>query len=167
MKNIIEKNRQKIQSIIKKFTGRFDEDIEQEIYIKTYKNLDKYKEQNKFCQWICAIAANICRDYLKSAAFKKENLTSFCKEAMIGAGSKYEPEKIYSSLERQKIILKEVYSLPLKYKKVIILYEFEDLSYDEISKKLNIPQGTVKSRINYARKILKEKLQFLLGEEKI
>ena len=50
-------------------------------------------------------------------------------------------------------------------KEAIILYEFEDLSYEQIAKKLNVPQGTVKSRINNARKILQEKLSFLISEE--
>ena len=50
-------------------------------------------------------------------------------------------------------------------KEVIILYEFEDYSYEKISKKLNIPEGTVKSRINNARKILKDRLSFLMKEE--
>ena len=50
-------------------------------------------------------------------------------------------------------------------KEVIILYEFEDYSYEKISQKLKIPQGTVKSRINNARKILKEKLSFLITED--
>ena len=50
-------------------------------------------------------------------------------------------------------------------KEVIILYEYEDYSYEKISKKLNIPTGTVKSRINNARKILEDKLSFLIKED--
>ena len=52
-----------------------------------------------------------------------------------------------------------------KMKEVIILYEFEDYSYEKIAQKLKIPEGTVKSRLNNARKILKEKLQFLINED--
>ena len=50
-------------------------------------------------------------------------------------------------------------------KEVIILLEFRDFSYEQISKKLNIPIGTVKSRVNSARKILQEKLAFLMKED--
>ena len=57
--------------------------------------------------------------------------------------------------------------LPKKLKETIILYEFEDYSYEKIAEKLKIPQGTVKSRINNARKILKEKLSFLIEEGEI
>ena len=162
MKKIIENNKSKIRQIIKNITGNYNEDLEQEVYIKTYKNLDKYEEQNKFAQWIGVIAANICRDYLRSAKFKNSNNTISNDELLIEPKTDVTPDKIYSSKERQKIILKEIDRLPSKMKEVIILYEFEDYSYEKIAQKLKIPQGTVKSRINNARKILQEKLSFLM-----
>jgi len=164
LKDIISKNGYKIRQIVKKFTGTYNEDLEQEIYIKTYLNLDKYKEQNKFSQWISTVAANFCRDYLRSAGFKNSNKTECNDEAIEKTSTTDTPEKIYSQKERQKIILKAINSLPEKMKKVIILYEFEDYSYEKIAAKLKIPEGTVKSRINAARKILAEKLNFLLEE---
>ena len=84
---------------------------------------------------------------------------------MLSAKSNSQPERILTQKERQKAVLKAVDLLPSKLKKVIILYEFEDLSYEQISKKLNIPIGTVKSRISNARKLLQSSLQFLLGDD--
>jgi len=165
LKNIINKNSYKIKQIIKNFTGEYNEDLEQEIYIKTYKNLAKYSEQNKFSAWICTIAANICRDYLRSSKFKNQNQTTSDEEILNNISIKKTPEHQYSSKERQKIILKEINALPKKMKEVVILYEFEDYSYEKIAQKLKIPQGTVKSRINNARKILKENLSFLMSED--
>lgn len=165
MKEIINKNRQKIRQIIKKFTGYQNEDLEQEVYIKTFLHLNKYIEKNKFSQWIGTITANICRDYLKSSYFKNQNNSTNDEYTLDSIKSNQNPEKELTSKERQKIILKEINALPKKMKKVIILYEFEDYSYEKISEKLKIPQGTVKSRINNARKILKEKLSFLLTED--
>ena len=165
MKEEIQKNAYKIRQIIKNFTGNYNEDLEQEVYIKTYKNLPKYKEQNKFSQWICAITANVCRDYLKSANFKKGQVTDNDEEAILNAKTNETPETVYSAKERQRIILKEIDRLPKKMKEVIVLYEFENYSYDDLSKKLKVPVGTVKSRINSARKILSEKLAFLIGED--
>ena len=163
MKDIIKNNATKIKQIIKNITGEYNEDLEQEVYIRTYKNLDKYSEQNKFSQWICTIASNLCKDYLRSSAFKiRKNMSD--EESLVTIGTNETPEKIYSSKERQRIILKAVDKLPKKLKEVIILYEFEDYSYEKIAQKLNIPQGTVKSRINSARNILKQELAFLLQE---
>jgi len=165
LKDIINKNSYKIRQIIKNFTGEYNEDLEQEIYIKTYKNLAKYSEQNKFSAWICTIAANICRDYLRSSKFKNQNQTTSDEEILNNISIKKTPEHQYSSKERQKIILKEINALPKKMKEVVILYEFEDYSYEKIAQKLKIPQSTVKSRINNARKILKENLSFLMSED--
>lgn len=164
MKDIIKENKYKIKQIIKNFTGHYDEDLEQEVYIKTYKNLDKYREQNKFSQWICTITANLCRDYLRSSRFKIQNNSCSDDEVLNKIKDNSTPEKEYSRLEKQRITLKAINNLPKKLKQTIIMYEFEDYSYEQISAKLKIPVGTVKSRINNARKILKEELKFLIGE---
>ena len=165
MKDIINNNKYKIKQIIKNFTGHYDEDIEQEVYIKAYKGLANYKEQNKLTQWICTITANLCRDYLKSSKFRIQKNTDNDEVVLDKIKTASTPEREYSLKEQQKITLKAINSLPKKLKEAIILYEFEDFSYEQISKKLNIPQGTVKSRINNARKILKEELSFLIGDD--
>lgn len=145
-------------------TGGYNEDLEQEVYIRTLKNLNKYEERNKFSNWISVITANICRDYLRSAFFRNQKNTVYDEDIVLSAKSQNMPEKILTQKERQKAVLKAVDLLPSKLKQVIVLYEFEDLSYEKISQKLNIPIGTVKSRISNARKLLQSSLQFLLGD---
>ena len=73
-------------------------------------------------------------------------------------------EKIIDAKKRQKIILKAVDELPYKMRKVVVLFEFEDFTIAEIAKKLGEPEGTIKSRLFNARKVLAEKLKLLLGE---
>ncbi|MBQ3640456.1 sigma-70 family RNA polymerase sigma factor [bacterium] len=70
MKSIIDQYRNNIRKIISTMTGSENEDIEQEVYIRTWKNINKYKEQGKFKSWINTITANLCRDYMKSSYFK-------------------------------------------------------------------------------------------------
>lgn len=164
MKEIIANNSQKVKQIIKNITGEYNEDLEQETYLKTWLNLDKYTEMNKFSKWICTICANLCRDYLKSSKTRLAKNSTGDELILNNIKLASTPEKELSTKERQKIILKEIDNLPKKIKEAIILYEFEDYSYQQISKKLNVPEGTVKSRINAARKQLKERLSFLLGE---
>jgi len=163
-KELKEENSAKIKQIIKKFTGEYNEDLEQETYLKTWQNLDKYKELNKFSQWICTICANLCRDYLKSSKRQAFDSALINNEELdlTRAKAKDNPEHIYTLKERQKIILNAINKLPKKLKEVIILYEFEEYSYQDISEKLKIPTGTVKSRLNSARNSLKETLSFLM-----
>ena len=164
MKDIISQNQGRIKAIIKKLTGSYNEDIEQEIYIKTWKNMNMYKEEGKFVQWISTLAANVCRDYLKSkqhqAEVRKIGDETLLDRVAVGGRQ----EEVIDAKRRQKIILKAVDTLPKKMRQVIILYEFEEMSYEEIAQKTGDPVGTIKSRLFNARKLLSEVLQPLKGE---
>ena len=160
MKQIILENRNRIRAIIRKLTGSDNEDIEQEVYIKTWQNLDKYREEGKFRQWINAITVNLCRDYFRSRGHQQELLQVHDDEVLEDVRSTAQnQEEILDAKTRQKIILKAVDALPSKLRKIVILYEFEELSYEQIAKKTGLPQGTVKSRLFNARKILSETLK--------
>ena len=164
MRNIIKENQGLIKSIIKKITGSYNDDIEQEVYIKTWKNIDNYQETGKLKSWIATITANVCRDYFKSSSYK-QNLREVRDDGVLENKAVIaSQEKIIDAKKRQKIILKAVDELPYKMRRVVVLYEFEDLSIAEIAKKLGEPEGTIKSRLFNARKILAEKLKYLLGE---
>lgn len=164
MKEIIEENKSLIKAIIKKITGSYNEDIEQEVYIKTWKNMENYKEQGKFSQWIGALTANVCRDYFKSRQYKIQvrqvSGDALLENVKVGGRQ----EETIDAKARQKQILKAIDDLPKKMRQVVIWFEFEDLSYDEIAIKTGLPVGTIKSRLFNARKILSEKLQHLKGE---
>lgn len=164
MRNIIKENKGLIKAIIKKITGSYNEDIEQEVYIKTWKNINNYKETGKLRSWIATITANVCKHYFKSSSYK-QNLREVRDENVLeNKAVSASQEKIIDAKKRQKIILKAVDDLPYKMRKVLVLFEFEDFSIAEIAKKLGEPEGTIKSRLYTARKTLAEKLKFLLGE---
>ncbi len=163
MKKIIEQYKYGIKTIIKNITGSYNEDLEQEVYVKTWKNKDKYIEQNKFKQWINKITSNTCKDYLKSAYFKNTQKTDSQEDLLtIVKDEKPTPETILSRKERQETILHAINKLPKKMKEIIILYDMYDMNYNEISEKLKCPVGTVKSRLFNARKELSVYLENLL-----
>ncbi len=165
MKQIIRENKGYIRAIIKKITGSYNEDLEQDVYIKTWRNLDKYHpEGGKFKQWICALTVNVCKDYFKSRQYKQQTSQISDDDVVEAEISAPKQEEVLSSKERQKIILKAVDSLPRKLRQVVILFEFEELSYEQIAQKLGLPVGTVRSRLFNARKELSEKLKFLKGD---
>lgn len=164
MKKIIAENRSRIRAIIKKLTGSYNEDIEQEVYIKTWRNLDNYKENGKFKQWISALTANVCRDYFRSRQYKIGEAQVNDEDILEAAAVCGKQEERLDARQRQKAILKAVDNLPRKMRQVVVLFEFEELSYEQISKKTGLPVGTIKSRLFNARKILSEELKFLKGE---
>lgn len=163
LKEIIDNNKEHVKNIIKLITKENNEDLEQEVYIKVWKNSDKYNECGSFKSWICTIAKNLSKDYLKSAK-RKADINSTSDEIVLNtiSDNKPTPETNVIRTFRKKRIKKAIDNLKPKFKEIIIMYEINGLSYDEISKKLNIPIGTVKSRLYNAKKILAEELEDLL-----
>ena len=160
---IINANKQNIKNIIKLITKQENEDIEQEVYIKLWKNAEKYEERGSLKSWVNTIAKNTSKDYLKSAVVKNEqNSTSDDLVLCNIKDKKQTPEACVIVNERQKRIIKAVDSLKPKFREVIMLCEIYGYTYEEASKKLNCPIGTIKSRIYNAKKELAEVLQDLL-----
>ncbi len=155
--------RNNIRKIISNMTGSNNEDIEQEVYIRTWKNIDKYKENGKFKSWISTITANLCRDYMKSSYFKhSQNVVSEEEELVQIKDEKESIETKLIQKQRQKRIMDAIDALKPKLKEVIIMYEMQDMSYEDIAEKLKCPVGTVRSRLFNARKELSITLSDLI-----
>ena len=162
-KELINKNQNTVKNIIKRITNEENEDLEQEVYYKVWKNSDKYKEQGNFTAWIRTIASNLAKDYLKSSNKKlSDNTTSDETTLSLVKDNSQSPEQKVLQIERQKRISEAINSLKPKFKEVIMLYEIENKSYEEISEKLDCPIGTVKSRLYNAKSELAKILSDLL-----
>ena len=162
-KEIIENNKQNVRNIIRLITKETNEDLEQEVFVKVWKNQDKYDEKGNFKTWINTIAKNLSKDYLKSAD-RRVQTNSTTDEEVINSikDNKVTPEGAFMAKLRQKRIIKAIDSLKPKLKEVIMLYDIEGYSYEQIAEKLNVPVGTVKSRIYNAKKELALQLEDLL-----
>ena len=161
--DLVNANKQNVKNIIRLITKQENEDLEQEVFVKAWKNVDKYEERGTFKSWICTIAKNVSKDYLKSASFKNSNnITS--DEIILGTikDSKQTPEAKILASERQTRIIDAIESLKPKLKETDLLCEIYGYTYEEASKKLKCPLGTIKSRIYNAKKELAEQLQDLL-----
>lgn len=160
---VIQTNKQNIKSIIRLITKEDNEDLEQEVYLKIWKNSDKYKEQGSIKSWISMITKNTSLDYLKSSyhkVFQTSTSDDFVMDSI--KDKKISPEDKIVSLERQKKIVNAINSLKPKFKEVIVMCEINGYAYEDCAKKLNCPIGTVKSRIYNAKKELAEKLKDML-----
>lgn len=152
-----------VKNIIKNITGEYNEDLEQEVCLKIWKNSEKYKEQGALKAWIRTVTSNTSKDFLKSSANKLAQRTIADEDALLYIkDKKATPELCILGKERQNTIANAVNSLKPKFKEIVILYEIENYSYEDISKKLNCPIGTVKSRLYNAKKELALMLQELI-----
>lgn len=160
-------NKQKIKNIIRLVTKENTEvceDLEQEVYIKALKNKDKYTECGKFSKWITTITYNVSRDYLKSANNRYSEQFEDDEKIINIRDKKLSPEEKMLQKERQIRITGAINSLNKKHREVIMLSEIENVSYEEIAKRLNCPIGTVKSRIYNAKKELYNILKDLIED---
>lgn len=138
------------------------DDIKQEVFIKTWKKYDQCKDKNKFSSWVSTIAANTCKDKLRSNRNTLANHEDYDNILANLPDNSISPEKAIIMTERQKLILDSIEKLKPKLKDVLILFDIEELTYEEIAQKLDCPIGTVKSRLFNARKALKQELQELI-----
>ncbi|MBR5154461.1 MAG: sigma-70 family RNA polymerase sigma factor [Alphaproteobacteria bacterium] len=168
MKNIIKNYKTYIKTIIKNKLGFENNDLEQEVYIKIWQNLNKFNpEKGELKSWLSTITNNLCIDYFRSKTSKNQTLNIDDSNQLLETieDLQISQEDILDTKKRQKIILQAINSLPQKLRQIVILYEYEEYSYEEIAKKLNLPIGTVKSRLSNARLVLKKILTPLLKGE--
>ena len=160
---LIKANKQHVKNIIRLITKQDNEDLEQEVYVKAWKNAEKYEERGNFKSWISTIAKNVSKDYLKSAYFKN-TMNSTSDDIVLGSvkDSKSSPENAVVHSERQQRIISAIEELKPKLKETILLCEIYGYTYENASKKLNCPIGTIKSRIYNAKKELAHLPEHLL-----
>jgi RNA polymerase sigma-70 factor (ECF subfamily) len=137
------------------------EDVSQEAFLRAYQSLAHFNPSYKFSTWLYQITLNIIRDKYKKkdidygsldAPIEKDDSEFYHQPADLSNN----PEQIIAQKENLRIIQQAIYSLPLKYREVIVLRHLQDLSYIEISSILKLPQGTVKAHLYRAREQLKK-----------
>lgn len=162
-KDLIKTNKENVRNIIKLITKETNEDLEQEVFIKVWKNQDKYTEKGSLKSWINTVAKNLSKDYLRSAS-KRHSQNTVSDDEIVNAiqDTKVTPELKLQSKIRQKRIIKAIDNLKPKLKEVILLCDIEGMTYEQAASTLNVPIGTIKSRIYNAKKELAEVLSDLL-----
>jgi len=163
---IVERFKNRLFAFIYRFVGDEDiaEDLVQDTLIKVYTHRHAYREIARFSTWIYTIAGNLARTELR----KRKRRATFSMSALGLGEREYElpsedftPSKTLEGEQTEKHIRIALAKLPLHFRTVIILRDVQELSYEEISKIMKIPLGTVKSRVNRARLKLQEMLSNL------
>ena len=161
---LVRRYRNRLMTFVFRFLGDMElsEDIVQDTMIKLYTHKHYYKEIAKFSTWIYTIAGNLAKTELRKRKRRKVTLLS----QMNTDDRKYEipstelqSENIVQGKYTERYIQKAILQLPLHFRTVVILRDIQELSYEEISKIVNVPLGTVKSRINRARLQLQQTLK--------
>ncbi|MCD6318029.1 sigma-70 family RNA polymerase sigma factor [Candidatus Aerophobetes bacterium] len=173
-RRLVEKYQSKVYSIVLAMIGDKNDadDLSQEIFIKVYKGLTQFNGRAKFFTWLYRITINTCINAQNTRKRKPETiLMSYPvgeKEnplsTQLSQDTVRSPMEILENKELGMKIKLAIDSLSDGLREVFILREVEDLSYKELSKILQCPEGTIKSRLFRAREEMKKKLTPYLGE---
>ncbi len=134
-------------------------DILQEALVKVYKKLGNFKGDSKLYTWLYRVVMNQAIDKVRRRPKVVITSTEDILHEMSDKSQNSRPDKKALNKELREQIFSAVNSLPEKHKKVVLLREVEDLSYKEIAEVLNCSEGTVMSRLYYAREKLRELLE--------
>jgi RNA polymerase sigma-70 factor (ECF subfamily) len=138
------------------------EDVAQEVFLKVYKALPNYRHEKPFKHWLHRVAANAVTDTLR----RRRPLVSLDDMQEQPASAEADPLDVATRHDLQRAVRQAIASLPSHYRDTIALQAFAELSYEEIARTLDIPLGTVMSRLNGAKRLLRERLGDLVrGEE--
>lgn len=164
---LIEKHQKFVFNIALKMIGNYDDasELAQEALIKVFKSIGSFKEEASFSTWVYRITTNVCLDELRKR--KNRNITYIDEDIMTEDGEiKREivdlnplPDAVAENNELKKAVNAAIMALSEEHRIVVVMRDINGMSYEEIAKAINCPEGTVKSRINRARQTLKEILQ--------
>ena len=134
------------------------QDLAQETFIKTWLALQTYRHQQKFKSWLLKIA------YRTTIDFWRRQRPGTNLEQVTLRDTRFDPEDQMNRKQQVEMVQEAIQSLPEQSRAALILREYHQYTYQEIAQTLDIPLGTVMSRLNYARSSLKKRLQPLLEE---
>ncbi len=161
---IVKRWERKIFALCFGMLGREDEakDAAQDAFIAAYKNLSRFRGEAKVSSWLHRIAVNQCltrkrRDKTRSESFFDESESA--EEKVFTAPSHLSPSRITEQNERMKAVRRAVKSLPEDLRQIVVMKEFEEMTFQEISDTIDVPLSTVKSRLYTALKQLRMKLK--------
>lgn len=166
---LLQRYRESVYYMVYKMSGNKDdaEDLVMEAFTRAFSKLHQYEPKYAFSTWLFKIATNVTIDFLRKK--RNENTISIFDKpegsdveiAGMIKGDKLSPED--ESIKKQKIqiIRRVVDKLKPKYRELIMMFYYEEMSHEEISKKLNLPIGTIKAQLFRARELMLQLLKNL------
>lgn len=184
MARVAEDDERAFTELVRRFQGRVmnligrvlndrngADDLAQEVFVRVYVHRRNYRRGSKFSTWLFTIAANLAKNEIRRRVrrrnwFSLDALTEVLQDSLPQLADRAEGRE--TVLEREQLqgeVGRAIATVPEKYRLALVLRDIEGLAYEEIADVLGVPGGTVRSRINRARSMLKRKLQPLLRKQ--
>ena len=165
---IVKQYWRKVFNVAYKFVGRHDqaEDLAQDIFLKIFKSLDTFDRRANFQTWLISVSRNLCIDHYRSVRKERETIDRDVDANELTPASR-EPGPVATLEQRDRVsLLKQALAtLPETLRTAVVLRDLQELSYQEIADRLQLAEGTVKSRINRGRTELARQVRKLRGAD--
>ncbi|MGA1871182.1 MAG: RNA polymerase sigma factor [bacterium] len=163
---LVLKHKERVFQMCYRFLSDYDEanDSAQEVFVKVYSSLKKFRGQSRFSTWLYRITVNTCKNKLTSRRYRlKSSTVSLNDVTELDTGTNSSsPIKNLETKQKELLIQGAINTLPVGQKIVIVLRHIEGLSYEQIAEATGFAIGTVKSKLARARFRLREKLEEVL-----
>ena len=147
-----------------KFVAQFDEaeDLTQEIFVKLFRALPTYDRRASFDTWLTRVSRNLCIDRYRRRHREAQRFTDEVDPDTIQLDELVSrPDATLEQRDQVAMVRRALARLPPLYREAVVLRDIHELSYEDIADRLQLPEGTVKSRINRGRKELARHLRSL------
>ena len=184
MARVAEDDERAFTELVRRFQGRVtnliarvlndresSDDLAQEVFVRVFIHRRNYRRGSKFTTWLFTIAANLAKNEIRRRVRKRNWFSLDALQELVGDGAiqladtTEGQEPALQRAQLQEAIGRAIATVPEKYRVALVLRDIEGFAYEEIGQMLRIPGGTVRSRINRARSMLKRKLLPLLRKD--
>lgn len=164
---LVRRYKDRIFNVVFRFLGNREDalDVTQEAFVRAYRGIREFKGAAKVYTWLYSIAANLARNHLRDTSRKGRgkgvSLDDAPQAVHEAVAARQDPSSLLADREMDGLLQKCLEEVPDHYRLAFVLRTFEDLSYEEIANIMGCPVGTVKSRLNQARRMLLDRLKEL------
>ncbi len=158
----------KVFNVAYKFVGKHDqaEDLAQDIFLKIFKSLDTFDRRANFQTWLISVSRNLCIDHYRSVRKERETIDRDVDANELSPVSHaIGPMAALEQRDRVALLRQALGALPETLRTAVLMRDIQELSYQEIADRLDLPEGTVKSRINRGRTELARQIRKLRGDD--
>ena len=139
--------------------GTDAEDLTQEVFLKLYRQLGQYRGDVPLVAWALKLSRNLCIDHYRHHRLRTQSETTVSDEMLRHFPGDEDPHADLRDRERRRMVRETLAEMPEDLATVVLLRDLQGLAYDEVAAFLELPLGTVKSRLNRARRELVSRLE--------
>ncbi len=165
---VVRMHRRKVFNIAYKFVGSVDqaEDLTQDVFIKVFRSLRTFDRRANFQTWLYSVTRNLCIDHYRALRKEREALNRDLDIDVLAPASRdRSPHQLLEAQDQATLLRRALQRLPPAMRTAVVLRDLRELSYEDIARTLNLPDGTVKSRISRGRAELARQVQAIRDED--